>query len=257
MVISPGPLAHVGFRASLSLDRDAPPPHPRALLLVQLFWGWICSSSWQQWKWQACLQPPQDQWPQLCLVLTSSPECQDLGGGEWLVRGRVVHAISCTAHLSLLLPIVSAEWHLYQLLPKGVTLVKCHTLQHEWFFSILHFSPATSLIPLKCLFYFKRTLPWNTSVGKSNYIFSSGLPLKKPPYHLWLKHRDYSRGKTLLVTAWLLPSLGFTNHFSLMLRAVVTVWLIAAALLLSLPPWEGWGPSPSRGQVSHSMSHKQ
>lgn len=36
---------------------------------------------------------------------------------------------------------------------------------------------------------------------KSNYIFSSGFPLRKPPNHLWLKHRDYSRGKMLLVAA--------------------------------------------------------
>lgn len=43
---------------------------------------------------------------------------------------------------ALLLPTVSAEWHLYQLLPKGVTLVKCHQLQHERSFSILHFSPC-------------------------------------------------------------------------------------------------------------------
>lgn len=36
---------------------------------------------------------------------------------------------------------------------------------------------------------------------KSNYIFSSGFTLRKPPNHLWLKHRDYSRGKMSLVAA--------------------------------------------------------
>lgn len=138
-----------------------------------------------------------------CLVLTSSPENQDLWGeGGWWGGGED-HAISCGAHLSLLLPPVSAEWHLCQLLPKGVTLVKCHRLQHEWWFSILHFSPCClSSIPQVPFFILKgHHLQIQVWGDKSNYILSSGFPLRKPPNHLWLKHRDYSRGKMLLVAA--------------------------------------------------------
>lgn len=98
--VSPGLLAHVGFRALLSLDRE--PPHPQAsavgAALLRLDMCFMMTAV----KATRCLQPAQGHWPQLCLVLSSSLESQDVGGGEWLMRGGGEdHAISRRARLLL------------------------------------------------------------------------------------------------------------------------------------------------------------
>lgn len=228
--ISPGPLVHaggVGFRALLSLHRESQGSAVGAAL------PWLDTRFMvTAVKATGCLQPTQGQWPQLSAwswLLLQKGRIWGERSGWW-----VDHVLSCRAYCPLLLPPVSAEWHLYQLLPEGVTLAKCHRLQHEWSFFILHFSPccllSTPQVPF-FFFYFERTLPWNSSAGKSNYIFSSGLFLKKPPNHLWLKHRDYSGWKTLLATALPAPAVGFIPRFSPMLEPMMTAGLIAAVCL--------------------------
>ena len=204
-----------------------------------------------------CLQPAQGQWPQLSACLWHVPQrgriCGEGSGWreeEWI----------------MLFPTESTALSCFLLSQLNDICTSCSQKESLWR-NVTGFSmndpspsftslPAASRPPLKCLFYSERTLPWNSSAGKSNYIFCSGLPLKKPPKHLWLKHRDYSRGKMLLATA--LPSSLSGFHSPLFSHAKASDDSMVDCYCL--PPFlatlGGLRPSPSGGQLPHSMSPK-
>lgn len=135
------------------------------------------------------------------MVLTSSPESQHLGGGEWLVRGGEDYAISSRAHPSLasyclswmtFVPAAPKGSHFGEMSPASARTI----LFHPSFLSLPPpFLSSSAFFPSK-----GHRLEIQVQ-EKVITFFSSGLPLKKPPNHLWLKHRNYSRGKTLLVAA--------------------------------------------------------
>lgn len=254
--VSPGPLGYageVGLRAVLSLDRDPPglccggnsPVVGHALHCE-------CSESYEMSA--ASSRPVASAQG---LALTSPPERQGLWGGEQLERGGMDHAISCRFYCSLLFPTLLAEWHLYQLLPKGVTLVKCHRLQHEWSFSILHFSPCRLPSTPQVPFFILRGHRLEIQVQEKVITFSLQVCLsKKPPNHLWLKHRDYSRGKMLLVAALPASLSGFHSPLFSHAKANDDSMVDCCCLPAFLATLGGLRLCPSGGQSSHSMSPK-
>lgn len=255
--VSPGPLGYageVGFRAVLSLDRD-PQGSAVGATLLQLDMHSIVTAVKATYKMSAASSRPVAS--AQGLVLTSPHERQDLWGGEWLERGGVDHAISCRFYRSLLFPTLSAEWHLYQLLPKGVTLVKCHRLQHEWSFSILHFSPCCLPSTPQVPFFILRGHCLEIQVQEKVITFSLQVCLsKKPPNHLWLKHRDYSRGKMLLVAALPASLSGFYSPLFSHAKASGDSMVDCCCLPAFLATLGGLRPSPSGGQSSRSVSPK-
>ena len=229
---------------------------PRALLWGQLSYGWTCTSLWVQWKLRdVCSQLKAS-------GLSSGPgsdfsprEARSVGRGA--VRGGMDHAISCRFYCSLLFPTLLAEWHLYQLLPKGVTLVKCHRLQHEWSFSILHFSPCRLPSTPQVPFFILRGHRLEIQVQEKVITFFLQVCLsKKPPNHLWLKHRDYSRGKMLLVAALPASLSGFHSPLFSHAKANDDSMVDCCCLPAFLATLGGLRLCPSGGQSSHSMSPK-
>lgn len=155
---------------------------PRALLWGQLSCGWTCTPLWLQWKLRIrCLQPAQGQWPQLRAWFWLLP-----------MRGRICGEGSGWREEEwiMLFPADSTALSCFLLSQLNDICTSCSQKESLWW-NVTGFSmndpspsftslPAASRPPLKCLFFYsERTLPWNSSAGKSNYIFSSGLPLKK------------------------------------------------------------------------------
>lgn len=251
--ISPGPLVHageVGFRALLSLHRE-PQDSAVGAALPWLDTHFMVTAV----KATRCLQLTQGQWPQLSAwswLLLQRGRIWGVRSGWWVDR-----VLSCRAYCPLLLPPVSAEWHLYQLLPEGVTLATCHRLQHEWSFFILHFSPccllSTPQVPFFFLFWKDTALKFKCRKKWLHFLFRS--VSQKASKSSLAETQGLFRMGNIISHSFACSRCGFHPPLLSHTRADGDSG-VDYCCLPWLPLWEGWGPFPKGDQSSYSMSPK-
>lgn len=177
--VSPGPLGYaeeVGLRAVLSLDRDP----PRALLWGQLSCGWTCTSLWVQWKLRdVCSQlkasglssgPGSDFSPREARSVGRGAVRERRNGSCYFLQILLLSLVSYSLSRMTFVPAAPKRSHFGEMSQASAWMILLHP-------SLLSLPPPVH--PSSAFFYSERTPPWNSSAGKSNYIFSSGLPLKK------------------------------------------------------------------------------
>lgn len=215
--VSPGLLAHVEFRVSPSLDRD-----PQGSAVGAAFLGVRCvvHYGWsERYKVSAATSGLS-----CCLGLTSSLESQDLGRGEWLVREREGHAISCRAHLSSFL--LSELMTFVPAAPKGSHFGEMS--QASAWMILLHpsfLSLPPPLYPSSAFFVLKGHCLEIQVQGKV-ITFSLQVCLSKNLHIISGWNTGIIPEGNVISRSWACLPLGFTSHLSPMLRAMVTVWLI-------------------------------
>lgn len=232
---------------------------PRALLWGQLSYGWTCTPLWLQWKLRIrCLQPAQGQWPQLRAWFWLLP-----------MRGRICGEGSGWREEEwiMLFPADSTALSCFLLSQLNDICTSCSQKESLWW-NVTGFSmndpspsftslPAASRPPLKCLFFILRGHCLEIQVQEKVITFSLQVCLsKKPPNHLWLKHRDYSRGKMLLVAALPASLSGFYSPIFSHAKASGDSMVDCCCLPAFLATLGGLRPSPSGGQSSRSVSPK-